>query len=518
MSNRFFDFVNQLISGSVAKSSEVNAQFQAIATGFDDTELELNRSIKFPSAESATNQVISQLPAARQGYMIGFDASGNLRVGASFLIDWSMANHRLRDLPTPVAADEAVTLGYLQAYSASLVAGLPAIAGQNGPLTTDGATVIWDSTTRLIPSTASVTPGAVVYYDGTTVGWIIPRQNRVFDANGAQGSTYWSTSLNNVEATEGYYFTNSAPLVAATFDHKPNSSAWIPFSAAATITLAVTVNAGGTTAGTIGILIRYYDVALNLISSSASTAVSMGVSGGIRYTVSDTTPSGTAWVVPVLVFTGVSAVAGGVKVRNIKLENGTATTPWNDDKTTYLLGAAKQINTFGYGFASPQMIVGDATATTSTYDMRSEAGAQAYDVRIRSTGGTNGTAGKGVLAVEAKTMTNTGPIGYSAEYNAGNSGAAITIDFLNGSRQRLTMNNATPAITVSTAGLVVGHYQLKLIQDGTGGRAPTYVGFAAGDCVGNALPVLGAGANAVTFLYLYWDGSQFWVSSSAWDA
>ncbi len=107
MSNRFYDFVNQFISGAVAKSSEVNDQFGGVATGFDDVALELNRAIKFPSAESATDQIITQLPAARQGYMLGFDASGNLRAGASFLIDWSMANHRLRDIPSPVASDDA---------------------------------------------------------------------------------------------------------------------------------------------------------------------------------------------------------------------------------------------------------------------------------------------------------------------------------------------------------------------------------------------------------------------------
>jgi hypothetical protein len=177
------------------------------------------------------------------------------------------------------------------------------------------------------------------------------------------------------------------------------------------------------------------------------------------------------------------------------------------------------LTSFGTSFTTPRVVIGDTSSTTASLDLRSAAGSQDYDVRIRSSGGTNGSAGLGALAITAKSVALSGIFGHTSEYNAGNTGAAITINFAtNGPYQRATLNAATPAITISTTGLVVGKYQLKVIQDAGGGRLPTWVGFVAGDCVGNAFPVMGAGANAVTFVNLYWDGTQFWVSSNAWDA
>jgi hypothetical protein len=517
MSNRFYNFVSQLIAGSIAKSSEVNTEISGIDDGFDAVELELNRAIKFPAAESSTNQEIVELPAARQGYMLGFDLNGELDVNNKFLIDWNMNSKRLRNLVTAVAADEPVTLAQLQAYSVSLVAGLPTIVAQNGPLTTDGATVIWDSVNKLVPTTASVSPGSEIVYSASAVKWLLPNPNLVFDPNGAMGTDYWSSTLNAVVDYTGYIWRNTGSMTTQTFTHTPTAAGYIVCQAAAAVTASVTISTGGTTAGTIGLALRYYDNGLSLISESSATSITMATSAETRYVKTATTPSLTEWIVPILVFTGVSAAADGVRVRDMKLERGSDSTPYNDTNTLVSHLAYKAANTLGYGFTTPILTLGNATATTAAYNMRSEAGSQAYDVRFLSTGGTNGTVGKGVLAISSKTMTNTGPIGYASEYDAGNSGSSKTIDFLNGAKQKLTLSAATPAITVSTTGLVVGQYQLKVVQDSGTARVPTWVGFAAGDCVGNAFPVMTTTLSGITFVYFYWDGTQFWVSSSSWD-
>jgi len=234
--------------------------------------------------------------------------------------------------------------------------------------------------------------------------------------------------------------------------------------------------------------------------------------GGYRITNLPTAVAGTEPVTFAQMLTYATSLAG---VPSITGQNGYLVT---NGTTVVWQSTLVPITTtqMGAGFASPKVILGDATATTACYDLRSTTGSQIYDARIKSTGGTNGTVGKGSLSVECASLAVTGPIGFASEYDAGNSGASKTISFLNGSRQKLTLNAATPAITVS-APPVVGHYQIKLVQNGTQAAVPTWVGFNAVDCVGNAFPVVTTATNGVTFIYLYYDGTQFWVTSSAWD-
>lgn len=62
-------------------------------------------------------------------------------------------------------------------------------------------------------------------------------------------------------------------------------------------------------------------------------------------------------------------------------------------------------------------------------------------------------------------------------FDAGNSGAAITLDYRNGEVQRVTLNASAPAITVTH--MPAGHYarlRLYLKQDGAGSRLlPSFV-------------------------------------------
>ena len=100
----------------------------------------------------------------------------------------------------------------------------------------------------------------------------------------------------------------------------------------------------------------------------------------------------------------------------------------------------------------------------------------------------------------------------SAFYNAGNSGAAITIDFpTNGLNQVVTLtNNCT--ITLSN-GTLTSKCRLKLIQDGTGGRAITWAGagYSASRWVNSTTaPALNTTLSTVEFVEFQWDGSQWY--------
>jgi hypothetical protein len=97
-----------------------------------------------------------------------------------------------------------------------------------------------------------------------------------------------------------------------------------------------------------------------------------------------------------------------------------------------------------------------------------------------------------------------------AEYDNGNSGAADTINFANGQNQKSTLTG--DAVLTINAAPGVGHYQLRLIQDGTGGRVPTFVGISNSRWLNSASqPAFNTAANGETILTFYWDGSAYTI-------
>lgn len=78
-------------------------------------------------------------------------------------------------------------------------------------------------------------------------------------------------------------------------------------------------------------------------------------------------------------------------------------------------------------------------------------------------------------ALSAPSFTSTGAANTVKEYSA-NSSTAITIDPANGECQYITLNAATPVITFAAAPAAGTSKKIKLtlIQDGTGGRLPTF--------------------------------------------
>ena len=94
----------------------------------------------------------------------------------------------------------------------------------------------------------------------------------------------------------------------------------------------------------------------------------------------------------------------------------------------------------------------------------------------------------------------------TAEYNAGNSGTSLTLNFSNGMNQRVTLTGAcTFTFSNPVAGMTA---KIKLIQDGTGSRTVTWPTIK---WAGGAAPTLTTTATTGTdIITLYYDGSAYW--------
>lgn len=100
-----------------------------------------------------------------------------------------------------------------------------------------------------------------------------------------------------------------------------------------------------------------------------------------------------------------------------------------------------------------------------------------------------------------------------AFFNAGSTGAALSIDFVtNGGYQQFTMT-ANTTITLG-AGTGIGWYLLQAIQDATGSRTLAWAGaqYSASRWVGSSIaPRNTKGANYADFYSLFWNGSQWYM-------
>lgn len=99
-----------------------------------------------------------------------------------------------------------------------------------------------------------------------------------------------------------------------------------------------------------------------------------------------------------------------------------------------------------------------------------------------------------------------------AEYDNGNSGASKTITWSNGQNQKITVNSNTTLTIGSAPG--VGHYQLRLVMDGTGARTVTFVGISSSRWLNSAAqPAFNTAASGETILTFYWDGTNWTIGA-----
>ena len=97
---------------------------------------------------------------------------------------------------------------------------------------------------------------------------------------------------------------------------------------------------------------------------------------------------------------------------------------------------------------------------------------------------------------------------FNGEYDNGNSGTSKTVTLANAQKQKLTLTgNVT--LTVDFTGAAVTTYQLRLIQDGTGGRTVTWSGLSATRWLGSSsAPAINSAANGETIVNIFYDGTN----------
>lgn len=121
--------------------------------------------------------------------------------------------------------------------------------------------------------------------------------------------------------------------------------------------------------------------------------------------------------------------------------------------------------------------------------------------------------------VTADAMNNPNPTsvlygrraGFETQYDLGVSGSAITIPFDAYQKCKVTLNQASPALTLPTTGVLIGHYQLLVYQDATGGRSPSWVNISASKWLNAAsAPTLNTASSGISVGTFFWTGSE-WV-------
>ena len=103
---------------------------------------------------------------------------------------------------------------------------------------------------------------------------------------------------------------------------------------------------------------------------------------------------------------------------------------------------------------------------------------------------------------------------FPAQYDAGSSGAAKTIDFANGQKQKLLL---TGNCTVSLSFPGVGAFQIILTQDGTGNRSVTWSGVTLYVDSPTA-PEINTAAGGATLVSVFYDGANVWLGAGKVNA
>lgn len=106
-------------------------------------------------------------------------------------------------------------------------------------------------------------------------------------------------------------------------------------------------------------------------------------------------------------------------------------------------------------------------------------------------------------------------LSYNSELDNGNSGTGLTINPFNGAYQKVTLNTATPILTIA-APFGVSEFQLRIIQDATGGRVPSFAGaaYSTGRWYNSAAqPAMNTAIGGSTIVKFYYDGTNLYQRS-----
>jgi len=99
---------------------------------------------------------------------------------------------------------------------------------------------------------------------------------------------------------------------------------------------------------------------------------------------------------------------------------------------------------------------------------------------------------------------------FDAEYDNGDSGAAKTINWKLGNKQKITLNDNCTFTFTNPSGAC--NLILKVIQDATGSRTVTFP--ASVKWAGGTAPTLSTGINDIDIVALYFDGTNYYCMAS----
>lgn len=123
----------------------------------------------------------------------------------------------------------------------------------------------------------------------------------------------------------------------------------------------------------------------------------------------------------------------------------------------------------------------------------------------------NGNLGIGTT-IPSTILEVNGALSFTNEEDNGNSGASATIDFTDGNKQTVTLNNNT-TLTLTSPG--VGNYLLRVVQDGTGSRTVTWAASSGSIKWPSATPpTLSTAASSEDIITCYHNGTDFYCQAS----
>ena len=187
--------------------------------------------------------------------------------------------------------------------------------------------------------------------------------------------------------------------------------------------------------------------------------------------------------------------------------------------TTAMLsnGTNGQVLTSSGGTAAPTWTTvagtGDVTAAANMTD----------NTIVRGDGGAKGVQDCGVSIDDSDRIANVETLTYKPEYDIGNSGSAFTMTLANGRFQKVTLNDNTADMTISTAGLPDtaedGNWVLFVHQDTTAGRIIDNISILYGSVYapgGTALSFTDSNG-AIDIVVIIKRGADIYVQNSASD-
>lgn len=159
-----------------------------------------------------------------------------------------------------------------------------------------------------------------------------------------------------------------------------------------------------------------------------------------------------------------------------------------------------------FNAASPKVLPGSNGIFFRNY-------ADAANVAVLTDLGLSITGVFAVSGISSLHETNVTGQGYTIRYNAGNSGAALAIDWANGNNQKVDLTaNWTPTLANPKSGAV---YVLELIQDGTGTRTVTWP--ASVHWPNGTAPTLTTTVNKTDIITLYYNGTNYLGSTGGFN-